>query len=251
VSRVLRDTLTLFRRELLRYRRDRAYWVGQLVFPLAFVGFVGAGLDGVVRLPSGVGYLGHLASGILALMAGSGAVGGGFSLIEDRQTGFLRALLVAPVSRTSIVLAKLAARLVATLALVAVLVAVLSAFTDVRPVHPGAALLALTGLTAVFAALGVGLASSLRRLESFRLFAALVTMPLYLFSGIFYPLSTLPAWLRLPAHANPMTYGADLLRFGLLGTSELPVTVSAPMLAGLTLVSVVAAVLLFERGARG
>ena len=248
---MLRDAVTLFRREVIRYRRDRAYWVGQLLFPLVFVGFIGAGLDGVVRLPTGVDYLGHLASGILALMAGSGAVGGGFSLIEDRQTGFLRALLVAPVSRASIVLAKLGARLLATLVLVAVLVAVLAVFTAVRPVHPGAALLALTGLTAVFAALGVGLASRLRRLESFRLFAALVTVPLYLFSGIFYPLATLPAWMRIPAYANPMTYGADLLRFGLLGTSELPVSVSAPMLAGLTLVSVVAAVLLFDRSARG
>ena len=110
MSRIASDTLTIFRREVLRYRRDRAYWIGQLAFPLAVVAFVGFGFKDVVVGSTGADYVGHLASGILVLMVGSGAVGGGFSLIEDRESGFLRALLVAPVARTSIVLGKLAAR---------------------------------------------------------------------------------------------------------------------------------------------
>ena len=119
MSALLRDTWTLFRREMLRYARDRAYWFGQLVFPLAIVGFVGFGLDEVVDLPSGVAFVAHLSTGMLALIVGSGAVGGGFSLIEDRESGFLRSLLVAPVSRASIVLAKLGARVVVSLVRVA------------------------------------------------------------------------------------------------------------------------------------
>ena len=100
MSNVVADTLTLLRRELLRYRRDRAYWVGQLVFPLAVIGFTGFALRDVEWL-QGTAYSGGLASGILVLLVGSGAVGGGFSLIEDRDSGFLRALLVAPVSRSA------------------------------------------------------------------------------------------------------------------------------------------------------
>ena len=99
MSHHVADTLTLLRRELLRYRRERAYWVGQILFPLAFVAFIGFGLDDVTQLPSGTSYVGHLATGVLALLVGSGAVGGGFSLIEDRESGFLRALVIAPVSR--------------------------------------------------------------------------------------------------------------------------------------------------------
>ena len=69
MRRFWRDTTVLFVREILRYRRERAYWAGQILFPLAFVGFVGFGLDGVTQLPSGTSYVGYLASGMLALRA--------------------------------------------------------------------------------------------------------------------------------------------------------------------------------------
>ena len=251
MSTGLADALAIFRREALRYRRDRAYWVGQLAFPVVVVGFIGLGLNDVGTLPTGAHYVSHLAAGILALVVGSGAVGGGFSLIEDRATGFLRALLLAPVSRASIVLGKIAARIVASLLLVGMLVAILATFTELAIPHPAMVLLAVAGVTAVFVALGIGLATLLRRLESFRLVSALVTIPLYLFSGIFYPLSTLAAPLRWAAYANPLTYGVDLLRFGLLDVNEIPVLVSAVMLAVLAAAATALAVRLFDRRALG
>lgn len=247
MSRAVQDALAIFRREMLRYRRDRAYWVGQLLFPLAVVGVIGFGLDGVVRLPSGADYVSHLSSGILMLVVGSGAVGSGFTLIEDRERGFLRALLIAPVARASIVLGKLAARLAVSLLLVGILVAILALFTPVRIRHPGSLLLAVAAVTAVFAALGIGLAARLRRLESFRLLAALVTVPLYLFSGILYPVATLPVGMRLLAYANPLTYGADLLRYGLIGVHEIALAPSQLALALLGLGAVALSVAVFER----
>lgn len=247
----LADLAALTGRELRRYARDRAYWVGQIVFPLVFVGFVGFGLEEVVRLPTGTSYVGHLATGLLALLVGSGAVGGGFSLIEDRASGFLRALLVAPVSRTPIVLAKLLARVAASLVLVAGLGALLALFTPVRIVDPLAGAVAVIGVTSIFVALGIVLAIPLRRLDSFRLVAALVTVPLYLFSGIFYPVSTLPIPTRWIALANPLTYGVDLLRYALLGVHELPLGRSVALLALLTVLAVAGAVAAFDRGTRG
>lgn len=248
MTRAVADAATLMRRELLRYARDRAYWVGQLAFPLAVVAFIGLGLNDVVSLPSGASYVGHLAAGILVLVVGSGAVGGGFSLIEDRQSGFLRALLVAPVSRASIVVAKLGARLVVSGVLVLALVVLLATFTPLRLAHPGAVGLSVLAVTACFAALGIALATRLGRLESFRLVAALVTVPLYLFSGIFYPLETLPAPVRWLAYANPLTYGVDLFRFGVLDVHELPLVPSALVLCTLTLAAVSFAVAAFDRG---
>lgn len=241
------DTATIFRRELIRYRRDRAYWAGQLLFPLVVVGFIGFGMNDVVRLPTGTDYLGHLASGMLALLVGSGGVGGGMTLIQERESGFLRTLLVAPISRGSIVLGKLAARLLGSILLAGVLVAILSLFTPVGLAHPGAALLAICAITASFLALGIALASSLRNLESFRLWAALVTVPLYFLSGIFYPVSTLPAPMQILSWANPLTYGVDLLRYGLLGVNELPLALCVPLLAGLTGVTLLLAIQLFDR----
>ena len=247
MRRLAQDAATIFLREWLRYRRDRAYWVGQLVFPLVVVAFIGFGLNGVVHLPTGVDYLAHLASGILALVVGSGGVGGGMTLIQDRESGFLRALLVAPVSRASIVLGKVASRVAASLALVLALVAILATFTAVGLPHPGAMLLSVTAVTTAFVALGVALASQLRSLESFRLLAGRVTVPIYFLSGIFYPVSTLPAPTRWLAYANPLTYGVDLFRFGLVGVHELPLAWSAAVLVLLTLVTTAGSVLLFDR----
>ncbi len=247
---VIEDTLTLVRRELLRYRRDRAYWAGQLAFPMLVIAFIGFGLDGVVSLPTGTSYVSHLASGILALVVGSGAVGGGFTLIQDRESGFLRALVVAPVSRTSLVLGKIAARVVSSAVLVLVLVGALAIFTPLGLPHPGAALLALVAVTTFFVALGIALASLLRSPESFRFLAALVTLPLYLLSGIFYPVSTLPAPTRVLAYLNPLTYGVDLFRYGLLGVHEIPVGPSALLLVLLTAASTLVAVSVFDRRSR-
>jgi len=250
VSTFVSDALAIFQRELLRYRRDRAYWIGQLAFPLGVVAFIGFGLNDVVRLPTGTDYLGHLASGVLALLVGSSGVGGGMTLIQDRESGFLRVLLVAPVSRASLVAGKVLARSLASLALVGVLVAILSTFTPLGLPHPGAVLLAVVAVTVAFVALGIALGAFLRSAESFRMLAAFVTLPLYFLSGIFYPVSTLPAATRWLSYANPLTYGVDLLRYGLLGVNEIPLARSAALLLALTLGCAALSVALFDRESR-
>ncbi len=245
------DALAVLQREMLRYRRDRAYWVGQLAFPLAAVAFIGFGLNDVVSLPTGADYVGHLASGMLALIVGSAGVGGGMTLIQDRESGFLRALLVAPISRGAVVAGKMLSRVIASLLLVAALVTLLAWFTPLRVAHAGAILLAVVAITVSFVALGITLGTVLRSAESYRLIAGLVTVPLYLLSGIFYPVATLPLPTRVLSWANPLTYGVDLLRYGLLGVSEIPPALSASLLALLTAACAVAAVAVFERGSRG
>jgi ABC-2 type transport system permease protein len=251
VTALFVDSWTIFLREVMRYRRDRAYWVGQLAFPLVAVAFLGFGLNDVVNLPTGADYLGHLATGMLALIVGSSGVGGGMTLIQDREGGFLRALLVAPVSRTAIVVGKVLARVLASIILVGLLVAILAAFTPLSVPHPLAALGAVVAITVVFVALGIVLGTALRSAESYRLIAAFVTVPLYFLSGIFYPVSTLPAATRVLSWLNPLTYGVDLLRYGLLGVNEIPVPLSAALLVALTGACAIAAVVVFDRGTRG
>jgi ABC-2 type transport system permease protein len=250
MKEALADFVALTDRELKRYSRDRAYWIGQIVFPLVLVAVVGIGFDAEADLGTGVSYASHLATGLLAMLVGSGGVGGGFALMEDRSSGFLRALLVAPVSRTNLVLAKLVARVIVSLVLVCGLGAVLSLFTPLRVVDPLAGVVAVVGVTAIFVALGISLSVRFRRLESFRMISAFVTIPLYLFSGIFYELASLPGPTRWIAHVNPLTYGVDLLRHALLGVHELPLGLSTAVLGVGTLLAVGAAVVVFDRGTR-
>ena len=135
--------------------------------------------------------------------------------------------------------------------LVAGLALLLAAFTPIRLAYPLAGAVAVTAITAIFVALGVAIAVPLRRLDSFRLIAAMVTVPLYLCSGIFYPVATLPAPTRWIAHVNPLTYGVDLLRYALLGVHELPLALSYGVLGALTALAIVVAVVAFDRGTRG
>ena len=126
----------------------------------------------------------------------------------------------------------------------------LAPFTSLRLPHPAVLVLAVTGLTTAFVALGIVLASALRSLESFRLLSAFATIPIYLLSGIFYPLATLPMITRALATANPFTYGVDLLRYALLDVHEVPVAFSAALLAALMVVSTLLAIGALDRWTR-
>ncbi len=252
--RVLRefseDLLAIGHREWLRYRRDRSYWVGQLAFPLLVVAFLGLGLDQMASSEETLRYSARLAAGLIALSISSGAVGGGYALIEDRRSGFLRALCVAPLYPGAVVLGKILARTGVSAILLLALVALFSLMTDMTVSHGWAAALALAALTVAFSALGIGLATRFERAESFRLIAALVTVPLYLLSGMFYTVDYMPGPLRALALWNPLTYGVDLLRYGLLGEAEFDVARSAWGLAALAAIALPAAILVYRRGVR-
>ena len=224
--RFLEDVATIARREFLRYGRERVFLFAQVLLPVGGILVIGFAAAGPVGRPGEtIDYASFLAAGVLMLTISSGAVGGGFTLIEDVERGFLRPILVAPVSRTSIVVGKILARLALSLTLAVTMIAVLSLFVEFSLPHPLVAAYALTAITFGFVALGLLLAISLGGLESFRTIATFVTIPLYLLSGIFLPIDSLPGPLRMLALANPLTYGIDLFRYGTTGFAEISLTV--------------------------
>lgn len=246
------DVAAILLRELLRYRRERLFLLGQILLPLLAVLFVGFGLKRPVgALRGGVDYASFLASGLLVLTISSGAVGGGYTLIQDVRQGFLRPILVAPVSRTSIVVGKILARLLLSLVLVAVLLGVLAAFTELGLAHAWIGLGAVAAITFGFVALGILAATALRAAESFRLLAVFVTVPLYFLSGMFFPVETMPAWMRLLARINPLTYGVDLVRYATTGVAALPLALDAGVVVALAVLPTALAVRAFERRLAG
>jgi ABC-2 type transport system permease protein len=248
VSRFFGDVATIARRELLRYSRERAFLLSQILLPVLAVLVLGFGLNRPVgELAPSVDYASFLGAGVLVLVLSSGALGGGYTLIADVQRGFLRPILVAPVSRASIVLGKILARLVLSGALMAILLAALGLFTAVGLPHPWIALATLLAITFGFVAAGILLAGALSSLESFRAVSVFVTVPVYLLSGMFFPVRTLPAPMRALAQANPLTYGVDLFRYATTNLAELPLWLDGLVVAALAIAPTLAAVAAFER----
>ncbi|GGW42629.1 transport permease protein [Streptomyces lucensis JCM 4490] len=210
----LRAVHALVYRDLLRLAGQRTHTALMLLHPVLYLLILGGGLAALVPHGSlGVGYQTYLFPGVLMMTVQMPAITVGARLISDRERGYLRELLMAPVGRSTLLLGCcLGGTLVAT-AQGAVLLG-LAGIVGL-PYDPSLLLLLLAGMILVsftITALALALAVTLRRGETFHMLLGLVMMPLLFVSGAFFPLQTLPGWAHTLAGANPLAYGVDLLR---------------------------------------
>lgn len=210
-----RVSLSLARREFLRFIRQPARVVGTVLQPILFWVFLGAGFTGSFRPPGmeDMSYLEYFYPGVMVMMMLFASVFASITVIEDRDQGFLQGVLVAPVSRLAIVLGKVLGG--TAIALVQVLILSLAApFLGILPTAGGAVLLLLGYvLTSLgFAALGFALAWGMRSTAGFHAVMMVFLMPLWLLSGALFPLSGAPAWLAVPMLANPVTHALTIIR---------------------------------------
>ena len=212
---------SLWRRELVRFFRQPSRLAGAFAMPLLFWLLIGSGLSSSFRLPgdtSGVTYLEFFFPGTVVLLVLFGAIFSTFSVIDDRNVGFLQGVLVAPVGRTSIVLGKVLGG--ATLAwlqgMLVFLLAPLVGFAfSPRVVLEGAAVLAL--LSVSMTALGFAFAWSIDSTQGFHAIMNIVLLPMWFLSGAFFPVTGAPLWLEWIVRLNPLTYGNMALRQALYG----------------------------------
>ncbi|MFJ4908314.1 ABC transporter permease [Streptomyces sp. NPDC093249] len=210
----LRAIHALVHRDLLRLACQRAHTALMLLQPVLYLFILGGGMAALIPdAKLGVGYQTYLFPGILMMTVQTPAIMVGIRLITDRQSGYLRELLMAPVSRSTLLLGScLGGTLVATVQ-GAVL---LSLSGTVGLPYDPVLLLALLGgmLLASFTitALALALAVGLRRPETFHTLLGVVMMPLLFLSGGFFPLENMPGWAHALAAVNPIAYGVDLLR---------------------------------------
>jgi ABC-2 type transport system permease protein len=209
-----RAAFVVWQRELIRFTKDRARIVSTLVQPLLFLFVLGVGLSSIVRSGTGsVDFTTFLFPGVLATSVLFTASFSGISMVWDREFGFLREMLVAPVSTTAILTGKcLGGATVATLqSLVLLGVAGLVGVPYSPPM-----MLALIGLMFLMAfmitALGLVLAARIKQVQSAMPMVQLIIMPMMFLSGALFPLSGLPTWLAVLTHLNPMTYAVEPLR---------------------------------------
>jgi len=213
MSHQLRATWVVTRRELLRFKTDKARMLTMLLQPLLFIFVMGTGLGSIVDTGGGTSFATFLYPGVLATSVLFTAAFAGISLVWDREFGFLREMLVAPISRASIIWGKcLGGAIVAT---GQSLVLLLLVGTVGIPYDIGL-LLGLVGClflgALLLTALGVLLSTRIKTIQAAMPVSQLLIMPMMFLSGSLFPIAGLPEWLAVLTRLNPLTYVVQPMR---------------------------------------
>jgi len=221
MSEVWRGTWVVAYRELLRFVSERSRLIGSFAQPLVFLVIFGAGFGNLIgALAPGVNFIQFMYPGIIAMGVLTSSLMAGVSVVWDREYGFLRELLVAPLGRSGIVLGKaLGACAVGLLQVILMLLIapVVGVALDVGLV---ARLIPIVFVLSVaLSGLGILIASFMRSQQGFQLLIQLLIFPLIFLAGVFFPIGQAPDWLQILSKFNPLTYGVDAIRQVFLGNA--------------------------------
>jgi len=215
----LRGVYTIWYRDILRFWHDKMRLIGSITFPLLFLFVFGSGLsDRMGVLGPGIDFTQFMFPGIIGMTVLMSSFMAGVSVVWDREFGFLKEVLVAPISRASVAMGKTLGS--ATVALLQGLLILF--FAPLVGVSiSGLTLLALLPLMLLLAislgSLGVLLATRIRSMEAFQTTMQMLMFPMVFLSGAFFPLQGLPTWMNILVKINPATYGIAPIRQVILG----------------------------------
>jgi ABC-2 type transport system permease protein len=209
----------LWLRQLKRYFRSKARIVGSLGQPLLFLFAFGFGFGSIYSKAGGGNYIEFLAPGIIGMSILFSAVFSGMEIIWDKQFGFLKETLIAPVSRVTIMLGRtIGGATVATVqGIIVFLLALLIGFHPFSLLMLPVAFIFMFLLALAFTAFGTAIASLLNDMQGFQLIMNFLLMPLFFLSGALFPIEGVPKVMELITNLNPVSYGMDALRGTLSG----------------------------------
>jgi ABC-2 type transport system permease protein len=241
---------TIWLRNMKRYLRSKSRIIGSIAMPLFFLLFLGVGLNSVVQLPGIEGnYLAFLIPGMIAMSVLFTSVFSGIQIIWDKQFGFLKETLVAPVSRLEIMTGQTMGG--ATTAVIqGSLILFLSMFLGLPIINPAGVMIALIFMVLIgisFTAFGIAIASRMEDMTGFQLIMNFVVFPIFGLSGALFPISSLPAWMIPLTLLDPLTYGVEGIRYGLTGVSQINPLVCGAVIGGFTLVMTILGAFLFRK----
>ncbi|PWB38857.1 MAG: multidrug ABC transporter permease [Parcubacteria group bacterium] len=209
----------LWLRQIKRYLRSKPRMIGSLVQPILFLLSLGYGFGSVFQRAGEGSYINFLAPGIIGMSIIFTSVFSGMEIIWDRQFGFLKETLVAPVSRFNIMIGRtIGGATVATIQ--GFLVFIISMIAGFHPYNIWAiipVILVMFLVALLFTALGTMIASFLNDMQGFQLIVNFLIMPLFFLSGALFPLEGLPQALSFVARLDPLSYGIDAFRVLLIG----------------------------------
>jgi len=233
----LRAIGIVWRRELIRFRSDRLRAITSLVQPVLFLFVLGTGLSGLAShgLPSGIDFKTFIYPGVLAMSVLFTAIFSAASIVWDREFGFLREMLVAPVSRSAIVIGKcLGGATVSTFQGILILALAGLAHVPYDPVLFLILIGELLLLSFTLTAFGVMMAARITQIQAFMALTQMLVMPLFFLSGALYPLNGLPGWLTVLTRLNPLTYIVAPMRHAVFSHLNIPPEMINALSPGLT-----------------
>jgi ABC-2 type transport system permease protein len=230
----LRAVRIVWYRELIRFKSDRLRFVTSLVQPVLFLFVLGTGLGALAGhgLPAGISFKTFVYPGVLAMSVLFTAIFSAASIVWDREFGFLREMLVAPVSRSAIVIGKcLGGATVATFQGIIILALAGAAHVPYDPILFLTVIGELLLLSFTLTAFGVMMAARIKQMQAFMALTQMLVMPLFFLSGALYPLNGLPTWLAILTRFDPLTYIVSPMRhavFSHLSVSPAAMSFLAP-----------------------
>ena len=239
----------LWLRQIKRYLRSKARIIGSLGQPLLFLVAMGFGFGPIYQKAGGGNYLTFLAPGVISMGILFTAIFSGIEIIWDKQFGFLKETLVAPVPRLRIMIGRTLGG--ATIAILQGIIIFGIAFgVGFRPAHWGMFPIALVFMFLIalfFTALGTAIASLLDDMQGFQLIMNFIVMPIFFFSGALFPLNDLPKPIKLIASMDPLSYGGDGIRAALSSSSHFTMGTDVTILGIATLLLLILGGYLFSK----
>ena len=241
----------LWLREMKRFLRAKSRIAGAVAMPLFFLAFLGLGFRKIAipGVAGEVGYIRFLVPGILGMSLLFSSTFAGLSVLWDREFGFLKEIMVAPVNRVSIVLGRMAGGMTTALiqGLAILVISFIMGFRISTILSLLLAVVFMIFITVTFIGLGLIFASKMRDIQGFSIIMNFVIFPLFFLSGALYPLDNFPFWLRYLSYIDPLTYGVDGLRGALIGVSSYSIIVNFLILLAFSLTMILLGAYFFEK----
>lgn len=230
---------TMWLRQIKRFLRVKSRLVSSILMPFLFLAFLGLPLSFIPGFQiRGMDYLDFMAPGIVGMTLLFAGTISGVSVIWDKEFGFLKEVLVAPVNRFSIILGRSLGSMTTAIPQALIVVAIATALgvkiSGISGFFLSIVFMILT--CATFTGVGLIIAAKLTDTEGFMAIMNLIIMPIFFLSGAFFPLQVMPAWVRYIMYIDPLTYGVDGLRGALVGGAAFPLWLDFTVLLVLSII---------------
>ncbi|HLC78314.1 MAG TPA: ABC transporter permease [Candidatus Nanoarchaeia archaeon] len=239
----------ILKRDMKLFLRQNSLLIGAVVFPLILLLFIGFGFEKIINMEKlGLSYLEFLSPGIIVLFSVSSALSVGYNIFYDKESNFIKEILVSPIPRSAIVLGNAVLGIMwvlVTFIILAIILPLIVGNFSISSIISSIPILILLAIT--FSSLGLLMGFLSKSSANLGTLVGYINMPLFFLSGAFFPVSSLPLWLKIFAYINPFYYGIDAIRYFSTGFSEISLPISYIVLTLFTLILAGISTILFEK----